>query len=576
MPKKRQISIFFFSALLILGEENIHSQDLTPIWNEAKPWKLGLDGSVPQQMTSFAPFTENLVTPPNNPDIHLFSWPAHQFDPCIAVNWSNSNQLLAVLYSNVTGSSFESPWFFSTNTGLSWFGSESSPPPIIAQYGDAICFFDTQGRAYYIVLGSPGGIYVVSTTDFGATWSQRTNADPLNSSNDDAVHASADRSGFYPGNVYAAWTDFNIAGTPVQCTRSTDEGTTWSARRTLAIGSNRGQGAAVAIGPNGEVYVVWAHYTTGTGEVGIGISKSTNGGLTFGVPAVAFPINGIRVSNGGLVGLNGTRANSFPYADVDRSTGPRRGWVYVVTPELDVPNTGQSDIYLHRSADGGTTWNSPIRVNGPDVDPGKWQWMPSIAVDPSTGDITVSYNSMDSTGTNFMANRYSAYSTDGGDTWDRWVISDVRFLWSMIGTPQGQIYPSSKAATTALGGLAWSVWTDVRTGKSQVWLERIDYTQTSVQQEEKKSGLLPFSLQQNYPNPFNPSTTITYQLPVRSHVTLIVFDVLGREVATLVGGVEESGPKSVQWNASGVAGGVYLCRLTAGEIVLTRKLLLLR
>jgi hypothetical protein len=85
-----------------------------------------------------------------------------------------------------------------------------------------------------------------------------------------------------------------------------------------------------------------------------------------------------------------------------------------------------------------------------------------------------------------------------------------------------------------------------------------------------------FSLKQNYPNPFNPSTTIRYELPKASHVTLTVYDLLGREVATLVNDVEEPGYKSVQWDASRFSSGVYFCRLTAGEFIQTRKLLLVR
>jgi hypothetical protein len=85
-----------------------------------------------------------------------------------------------------------------------------------------------------------------------------------------------------------------------------------------------------------------------------------------------------------------------------------------------------------------------------------------------------------------------------------------------------------------------------------------------------------FGLLQNYPNPFNPSTTIRYELPRTSHVTLTVYDLLGREVATLVDGLEEPGYKSVQFNAGNLASGVYLYRLTAGDFVQTRKLLVLK
>jgi hypothetical protein len=86
----------------------------------------------------------------------------------------------------------------------------------------------------------------------------------------------------------------------------------------------------------------------------------------------------------------------------------------------------------------------------------------------------------------------------------------------------------------------------------------------SVPQDE----ILPtgFALSQNYPNPFNPSTTIDYELPRTSHVTLIVYDMLGRQVVTLVNGVEEPGHKSVEWNAANFASGVYFCTLQARPI----------
>ena len=75
------------------------------------------------------------------------------------------------------------------------------------------------------------------------------------------------------------------------------------------------------------------------------------------------------------------------------------------------------------------------------------------------------------------------------------------------------------------------------------------------------------------------STTINYHLPTISHVTLKVFDVLGREVATLVDAVEEPGYKSVKFDASrhvGIASGVYLYRLQAGRFVETKKMLVVR
>ncbi|HUI30734.1 MAG TPA: T9SS type A sorting domain-containing protein [Candidatus Acidoferrales bacterium] len=78
------------------------------------------------------------------------------------------------------------------------------------------------------------------------------------------------------------------------------------------------------------------------------------------------------------------------------------------------------------------------------------------------------------------------------------------------------------------------------------------------------------------PNPFNPTTMIDYQLPVVSHVTLKIFDVLGREVATIVDEKKMPGTYEVKFDGSKFASGVYFCRMNAGNYVSTRKLLLLK
>jgi hypothetical protein len=85
-----------------------------------------------------------------------------------------------------------------------------------------------------------------------------------------------------------------------------------------------------------------------------------------------------------------------------------------------------------------------------------------------------------------------------------------------------------------------------------------------------------FSLMQNYPNPFNPVTVVGYQLPAVSDVRLGVYDLLGREVAVLVNEKEAAGTHEVKFDGSGLASGVYLYRLTAGDFIQTRKLVLLR
>jgi hypothetical protein len=81
---------------------------------------------------------------------------------------------------------------------------------------------------------------------------------------------------------------------------------------------------------------------------------------------------------------------------------------------------------------------------------------------------------------------------------------------------------------------------------------------------------------QNYPNPFNPTTTISYQIPVSSHVILKIFDILGREVATLMNQRKDAGRYSVQWDATRFPSGVYFNTLQAGEYRDTKRMMLLK
>ncbi|HTP79502.1 MAG TPA: M1 family aminopeptidase, partial [Bacteroidota bacterium] len=139
-----------------------------------------------------------------------------------------------------------------------------------------------------------------------------------------------------------------------------------------------------------------------------------------------------------------------------------------------------------------------------------------------------------------------------------------------------------------VSGAGWdttvTVWNDslqqqfvlaVRANPSSV---RIDPEEWILRQVFSNADIPPadYSLEQNYPNPFNPKTTIVYHLPVRSTVSLKVYDVLGREVATLKNGDEFAGTYSIDWDASTSASGVYFLRLQAGTYVETRKMLVVK
>ena len=90
-----------------------------------------------------------------------------------------------------------------------------------------------------------------------------------------------------------------------------------------------------------------------------------------------------------------------------------------------------------------------------------------------------------------------------------------------------------------------------------------------------------YALQQNYPNPFNPITTLRYDLPEQANVNIIIYDMLGRQVRTLLNQTQDAGYRSVIWNATNnygkpVSAGVYLYQIQAGEFVQTRKMVLLK
>lgn len=191
----------------------------------------------------------------------------------------------------------------------------------------------------------------------------------------------------------------------------------------------------------------------------------------------------------------------------------------------------------------------------------------------------------------YIGTTYGVYrSTDNGASW----------IPSSAGVPAGRIvklisesdtlYAAATAIVThwyrSTDGLQWTFIEQMPLVYAQgfhanrLYTARIDglwykdFLPTSVDQSHQ----LPQrpALEQNYPNPFNPSTNIIYSLPTSGHVILSVFDVLGREVQNLVNEIQTSGSYTVEFAPTGLASGVYYYRLTVGEFVQTRKLLLLR
>ena len=138
--------------------------------------------------------------------------------------------------------------------------------------------------------------------------------------------------------------------------------------------------------------------------------------------------------------------------------------------------------------------------------------------------------------------------------------------------------PTISQGTPATGGgfrvRFWAVW---EAFVNNTWQLYASNAVLLVDDVNELAGLpKQFELFQNYPNPFNPTTEIRYQTSEVSHVTLKVFDMMGREVATLVNEVQDAGFKTVKFDAGGLASGVYFYRLKAGGFVETKKLMVTR
>ncbi len=105
-----------------------------------------------------------------------------------------------------------------------------------------------------------------------------------------------------------------------------------------------------------------------------------------------------------------------------------------------------------------------------------------------------------------------------------------------------------------------------------VWLEKVG----PISIASPLSVPNAFSLNQNYPNPFNPVTMVSYELPVDARVSLKIYDMLGREMETLVDANQEAGVRFAEWNASGFPSGVYFCRMVAGTYQHQIKMMLIK
>jgi len=465
-------------------------------------------------------------------------------------------------------------YYYSMDGGLSW--DQGILTSSYGVWGDPVVLFDANGNCYYSHLSNPqqgawiDRIVVQKSIDGGMTWSDGSYAGLNPPKKQDKEWLGVDMTDSpYVGNIYLAWTEFDslwsndpLDSTRILCSRSTDQGETWSG--TVLVSDVGGmcldgdltvEGAVPAVGPGGQVYTSWG------GPLGIMFDRSTDGGETFGEDVFVtdqpggwdFDVPGIY------------RCNGMPVTVCDVSDSPYRGNIYIAFGDQR-NGTDDTDVFFIRSTDGGDTWGDVVRVNNDQAV--SHQFFPWMTVDQSTGNIyLVFYDRRDQTGN--ATDVYMAKSADGGETFTNFKVSESPF------TPYSYVFFGDYTNIAAVDGKVYPIWMRMDSGQLSVWTAIIEEP-VGVEPGEVPPVVRGFDMAQNYPNPFNPVTTINYDLQEPGSVDLTVYNVKGQLVRTLVSGYQTTGRHTVTWKAEGVSSGVYFYRITVDGHSVVRKCTILK
>jgi len=408
----------------------------------------------------------------------------------IAVDPNNYKNLLAVVNDFAIPragypSMFTPKYAFSSDNGATWVDSyvplDNNGWPITADgqiwlsYENPVVAVDLQGNAYVVAMGSNGGIWAnappvwpfnnanglyVSVTTLkslrklgtgasgGFTAAQvypvATDLDPntlfLNQWPWIAVDNS--RNSTTSGNVYVSWTrtPWPSCENDILLSRSTDHGKTWSAPIRVSAKNQGGgvYGSQVAVGPKGEVYVVYFFHGF-NGNAKLYLTKSTDGGVTFSRPVAI-------ISSFNTLTFDSTYLH---WALPALAASPASGNVYVLYSDQPNKSVG-AEVEFIRSTDGGATFSAPVVIN--DVAAGH-QFMAAITVD-SAGVIHASwFDTRNSPTDSSIYDIYAAFSEDDGATFS----PNARVTASSVNA-DGLPFIGFYMGIAAGGGFAHPVW----------------------------------------------------------------------------------------------------------------------
>ncbi len=497
-----------------------------------------------------------------------------QTEPIATYHPANSSFIFASAVTFKVGSLFKSEGIYiSTDGGYTWTGNDTCTGSSIYNHGGDPGVIVTQNNRLvlsHIALSPITGMYSNYSDDSGKTWSPNNEITSNQTGDKGTIAIDHSPQSNFNGRIYLSWTDVSSTS-PALCSYSSNEGETWSTP--VIINPNPPQrciGGSVETSNDGNVYVTWSGISSSFNLDFAGLGISTDGGETWTNQQNIFDINAIY---GLLPQKSNILINGLPQIVVDKSGGSMNGWLYIVTTEINkLPAGSDPDIILHRSTDNGNTWSPGIRVNQDALNNGKIQYFPYLDVDPY-GNLNILFYD-DRNTTSDSASVFLTRSTDGGDSWTEFEIASTTFKPKPIAGGSSN-YQGDHIALISNDYQLNAFWMADYTGIYQVWSAVIDMNVLGVN-ENKNQQPTSFQLSQNYPNPFNPTTSMQYSIGSGQFVTLKVYDVLGREVVTLVNEEKPAGEYEVEFKASKLPSGIYFYRLKAGNFVETKKMILLR
>lgn len=225
----------------------------------------------------------------------------------------------------------------------------------------------------------------------------------------------------------------------------------------------------------------------------------------------------------------------------------------VIVWEKDTLQISQSNIYYQEFTEEGVPVNEIVKVN--DINASEAN---SVAADiDNEGNIIIVWEGWP----DLYGQRYSSDMSRIGENFK-------------INTSEsdGNAFPCVRLRN----GKIYTAWDRLNHGKTSVWMNILDFNNPTNIVTKTEEYPLQYYLSQNHPNPFNPTTTIEYSLPSYEHVKIEVYDLLGREIITLVDEDKLAGSYKVEFDGSGLTSGIYFYKLQAGRYTEAKKLLLIK